>query len=145
MVNYWIFVSVPFSDFNVSTIIEMFNNKEKVFKWRIGKKTPHREKLSEGDKIIFYQGGENGGNIVASAVLISNLQNGDFDDFVNMNNLEIWSKSVDIRTLIDKLSFIKNKKYWGLHFQGGIIKIPDVDYNKIIKKSKKLNKTNKLI
>ncbi|MCK4481621.1 hypothetical protein KAU55_00230 [Candidatus Bathyarchaeota archaeon] len=42
-------------------------------KWSIGKGTPNRTKLAVGDKVLFYQGGENGRKIVASAELASGL------------------------------------------------------------------------
>lgn len=38
----------------------------------------------------------------------------------------------------DDLSFIKEKKRWGVHFRGGIVKIPYEDFEKI-KKNHYLN------
>jgi hypothetical protein len=134
------FVSVPFTDFNVGTIYEMLKKIETTQKWSIGGRTPNKRRLSEGDKILFYQGGEeDGGRIVASAELASSLQQPEnADSFVKLRNFEVWKKPVDMRSLIDKLSFIKNKRHWGLCIQGGIRKIPEVDYNKIIRKSSKM-------
>lgn len=137
MVNYLIFVSVPFTDFNVGTVYEMLKKIETTHKWSIGRKTPNRRRLSEGDKILFYQGGEeDGGRVVASAELASSLQQSEgSDSFVKLKNFEVWKTPVNIRALIDKLSFIKNKRHWGLYLQGGIIKIAEGDYNKIIRKA----------
>ncbi len=139
MVKYWLFVSVPFTDFNIGTISEMLEKIETTHKWSIGRKTPNRGRLLEGDKILLYQGGEeNGGRVVASAELASSLQQSeDSDDFVKLKNLEVWTKPVDMRTLINKLSFIKTKRHWGLYLQGGIREIPEVDYNRITGKSGK--------
>jgi len=139
MIHYWIFVSVPFTDFNVGTVYEMQKKIEATQKWSIGKQTPSRLKLSEGDRILFYQGGEEGRKVVASAELASSLQQSeDAGSFVKIRNFEVWKKPVDIRTLIDKLSFIKNKQHWGPYFQGGIVKITEADYNNIMRKSGKL-------
>jgi len=139
MVNYWIFVSVPFTDFNVGTIYKMLKKIEATKRWSIGRKTPNRGRLSEGDKTLFYQGGEDGGKVIASAELASSLQQHEnADSFVKIKNFEVWKKPIDIRALTDKLSFIKNKRHWGVYLQGGIVKISEVDYNKIIRKSEKL-------
>jgi hypothetical protein len=138
MTNYWIFVSVPFTDFNVGTIWEMKTKIEATEKWSIGKWTPNRSRLSDGDKILFYQGGEeDGGRIVASAELDSKLQQSkDADCYVEIKNFEVLKKPVDLRALIGKLSFIRNKKHWGAYLQGGIVEIAQADYTKILKKSR---------
>jgi len=136
MVNYWIFVSVPFTDYNVGTIHEMLGKIKTSQKWSIGKGTPNRTKLAVGDKVLFYQGGENGRKIVASAELASGLQQTEnLDTFVIIKNFRVWDNPVDIRPLIGKLSFIKNTKYWGVYFQGGVVKLTKEDYQKIFRKS----------
>jgi predicted RNA-binding protein len=40
----------------------------------------------------------------------------------------------DIQTLIPKLTFIKNKKSWGIVFRFGFLEIPKEDYETITKK-----------
>ncbi len=42
-------------------------------------------------------------------------------------------KEISILPLIDKLSFIKDKKHWGYGFRFGIIEIPEQDFNLISK------------
>ena len=137
MVNYWIFVSVPFTDFNIGTISEIGKKIETSRKWLIGRKTRNRNRLMAGDKILFYQGGEEGRKFVGSAELASGLrQTGNsIYDFVKIMNFKIWDNPVEIRTLIDKLSFIKNKKYWGVYLQGGIRKISRKDYKEVLRKA----------
>lgn len=76
MANYWIFVSVPFTDFNVGTIHEMLDRIKTSQKWSIGNKP-----------------------------------------------------------FMGKLSFIKNTKYLGIYLQGGVVKITEEDYQKILRKS----------
>jgi len=94
-------------------------------------------KLLVGDKVLFYQGGENGRKIVGSAELASSLQQtgNSIYDFVKIKNFKIWDNAVEIRTLIDKLTFVRNKRYWGIYLQGGITKISEKDYMKILRKA----------
>ena len=42
---------------------------------------------------------------------------------VEFENINIFNKSLSIRDHINNLDFIKNKKKYGLYFQGGICKI----------------------
>lgn len=132
MVNHWIFVSVPFTDFNIGTIHNMHKKIRTTKNWSIGKRTPNRTQLSLGDKVLFYQGGDEGRKIVASAELASTVKETEISEsFVEITNFRLWKKPVEIRALINELSFIKNKKHWGIYLQGGIVKISEQDYKKI--------------
>ena len=44
-------------------------------------------------------------------------------DFVEIKNFNTWDNAVEIKTLIDKLTFVRNKRYWGVYLQRGITKI----------------------
>lgn len=133
MANNWIFISVPYTDFNRGNINEIANKIKESRMWPIGRKTRFRNLLSKGDNVLFYQGGDEGGKIVGSAVLASGVINNEKDmyDFVSLANLELWKRPVEIRTVREKLSFIKNSKNYGVYFQGGIIKIPEKDFEQI--------------
>lgn len=41
------------------------------------------------------------------------------------------SQEVEIRPLIPKLSFIKNKQYWGLPFRRGYLEVSAVDFRRV--------------
>jgi len=41
------------------------------------------------------------------------------------------AEAVSILPLVDQLSFIKNKKYWGYAFRYGHFEIPEVDFKLI--------------
>ena len=101
--------------------------------WPIGKKTPNRKKLSKGDRVLFYQGGEHGGKIIGSAELASDLtqDEGHVYDFVMIRSIEFWKKPVEIRTIMKEMSFVKNVKHWGLYFRGGVVRISSGDYKLI--------------
>jgi len=137
MGRYWIFVSVPYTDFNMGSIYEMFRRIRASGKWPIGRKTVHRYELLADDRVLFYQGGEGGRKIVGCAELASSLvrdENNVFD-WVIIRNIELWGKPVEMKTVLEKLSFIKNRMHWGVYFQGGIIKIPERDYEVILRKA----------
>ena len=138
MTQHWIFVLLPFSDFNRGDIPETLKRVKDLGKWPIGKSTLHRKQLSKGDKVLFYQAGEEGKKFIGSGELLSNLvhEKQIFSDYVEMGDVNFWAKSVPIAGLIDDLSFIKNKRNWGLHFQGGIIRVSENDYQFILKKGK---------
>jgi len=137
MTQYWIFVSVPFSDFNRGTIFDMIEKIKMSRRWPIGKKTFHKKELSKGDRILFYQAGEEGKKFVGSGELFSNLHVDEENilDFVAVGNIKLWQRHIPIRELLDSLSFIKDKKHWGLYLQGGVIKISEGDYNTILKEA----------
>ncbi len=106
-------------------------------KWLIGKKTPYRSRLLAGDKILFYQGGEEGRKIVGLAELASSLQQTErSEDFVIIKNFKLWDNPVEIRVLLGELSFIRNERHWGAYFQGGVVRISEEDYRKILKAGK---------
>jgi predicted RNA-binding protein len=46
------------------------------------------------------------------------------------------TKCCDVKPLINDLTFIKNKHYWGAHFMNTILKIPAADFD-LIQKSMK--------
>jgi hypothetical protein len=137
----WIFVSIPYSDYNKGTILEMAKNLKQSAKWRIGKRTGSRTQLAKGDKVLFYQAGEGGKKFVGTATILSDLQisNEEIFDLITIGDIEFWRKAVPARNILGKLSFIKNKNKWGVYFKGGIIKISEEDYNTILNKSKKNN------
>jgi predicted RNA-binding protein len=45
-------------------------------------------------------------------------------------------KSCDVKSLIEDLTFIKNKEHWGAAFLSGIIKVPPGDFEAIQKSMK---------
>jgi predicted RNA-binding protein len=46
-------------------------------------------------------------------------------------------KEAPIQPLIDKLSFIKNKKLWGYVFRYGLVEIPKEDFGVVAKEIKR--------
>lgn len=132
MVKCWIFVSHPNSDFSVGALSEVVAG-ETATRWVIGSRTQNRNRISAGDKVLFYRAGHEGKKIFASAILRSNLMKDTSGLYVELGNLKIWEIPVEMKKILSKLSFIEKKKQWGSYFQGGIIAIPEDDYCLIVK------------
>jgi predicted RNA-binding protein len=146
MTQYWIFVLLPYSDFNRGNVTQTLNKVKRTGIWLIGKKTINRYKLSKGDKVLFYLAGEEGKKFLGSAELTSNLISDKLtlNDYVKVKDIDFWTNFIPIKGMVDDLSFIKNKAHWGLHFQGGIISIPELDYKLIVTNSKCMEKEKSL-
>jgi hypothetical protein len=135
MTKHWLFVSVPYTDFNKGSIHEMLEKITRSKTWPIGKRTGYRYELFEGDKILFYQGGEEGKKIVGAAVIASGLTKtkDSLCDYVMLREIEFWRKPVPIGKVLTKLSFVRDRARWGIYFRGGIVKISREDYMEILR------------
>ena len=126
---------------------------DKVFKkimkdefWGLAEKTPNRNNLKKGDKVVFYMGSPQM-VFVGTAVLASKSFALDEDqkekyshkktffspDYgVLLENIDIWKKRQSAKELAPQLQFIENKVNWGAYFQGGVRQIPESDFKTII-------------
>lgn len=159
--NYWIFI--------VTDQPKLKRSAEEVYQirmndkfWGLKKGTPYRQSLKKGDKVVFSNGIK---EFLGTAILDSQSFELDEDqkrNFSHNNNLyftdygvllrdiKIWEKPLEVKQLIDNLSFIKNKLQYHTHFQGGIRKISKEDYIKITKSTtestaSKIHITNNMI
>jgi len=139
MANCWIFVSFPFSDFNKGNISEMMEKIKQSGKWAIGKNTSFRRSLSKGDSILFYQAGEEGKKFVGSGSLLSGLQSNEdsISNYVAIGNIDFWEKPVPVTDVLNNLSFVKDKNRWGFYFKGGIVRLPQNDYEYVLQKARR--------
>lgn len=98
-----------------------------------GKKAPLK-RMKPGDWIIYYSPTEIFGEKMACRkfTAIGKIKNGEPYQFKMSHDFIPWrsdvnflsAKEVAIEPLIDKLSFIKNKKHWGFVFRYGMFEIP---------------------
>lgn len=137
MTQHWIFVLLPFSDYNSGNVQEIFRKAQTIGRWKLGEKTNHRNHLAKGDKILFYLAGEEGRKFLGIGELLSTVKNDDQKSelFVELGQVKLWKKQPRILDLIDVLSFIKNKKHYGLHLQGGIVAISEKDFKTVLNKA----------
>ena len=131
--NYWIFVATEYSDFQRGGTNAILSTLIKDKRWSIGYHTGFRKKLKKDDQILLYLSGKNNMKFFASGILDSEcVCESKFYSYVSIRNIKIFKKEIFIKPIIKKLKFIKNKKYWGLYMQNGIVKISKRDYNTII-------------
>ena len=142
--DYLIFVS---SD-GKKTGLDIFNERIKKNKWPIYSKTPQQLNIKEGKKVVFYiaGAGEKKQSFVGTAQIKSIIDNNTVSTdpnqefksvlfFIEFKNLKVFNEEIKIKEHLNKLDFIKNKKKYGLYFQGGICKINQESYEYILQKS----------
>ena len=127
--DFWIFV--------ISDIYAEFKKRMEKKKWPIFSFTANRQKLKEGDGIVFYQAGIGGQKFLGEAKVASKIkkEEGKIDYFVGMKDVNVWKNHVEMHPLINSLDFIGDKKAWGRHMQGGVRKLSRKDFTTIIKEA----------
>ncbi|MBN8570981.1 MAG: EVE domain-containing protein [Ignavibacteria bacterium] len=105
-----------------------------------GKEAPLK-RISKGDRVLFYASKQEMNDkapyqkfVAIGEICDENIEkvqmSADFEPF--RRNIEFKkSKEVEIRPLIEKLEFIKNKKSWGFIFRFGFFEIPEQDFKLI--------------
>jgi predicted RNA-binding protein len=102
------------------------------------------KRLSTGDWVIYYSGKEKYGEpelcqkftAIGQVVDAEPVQVEQFPGFKPYRRKIKYQKAreVDIRPLIERLSFIKNKSKWGMSFRFGFLEISESDFNTIAKR-----------
>lgn len=105
-----------------------------------GKSNPLK-RLTPGDWIVYYspRTAIDGGEVVQAFTAIGQILDGESypldlgNGFVpyRRNVSFLAAEAAPIRPLIDNLSFIKNKKFWGYVFRFGLLEIPEPDFHRI--------------
>ena len=105
-----------------------------------GKSNPLK-RLTPGDWIVYYSPGTtmNGGEVVQAFTALGQILEGEpylFDmggSFVPYRRdvRFVLAQEAQIRPLIERLSFIKNKQAWGYVFRFGLLEIPELDFQQI--------------
>jgi len=115
--------------------------------WYLTPSAPYRNRFAVGDRIVFYLGGPIGGRAFVGHGLcgdaIQSLNESD-EEFLEelglpffgwrlpLSEVTPWGQSVPIKELIPELTFIKDKKNYGLHLRLGIVSISTDDYQHIL-------------
>lgn len=110
---------------------QTFKERIKNRKWPIFAKTQNRDKIDPGHKVVFYKAGRiNGQRFLGTATVISGVtrEDGRIDAFVELGDIMIWKKPVQMREILDNLDFVRDKKNWGLYVQGGARQISEKDF-----------------
>ena len=125
----WIFV--------ITAAYDEFKDRINKKAWPIYKNTGNKRKLRVGDNVIFYMGGPEGKKFLGTSRVDSDLIPNSIDFSIGLSDIKIWKKPVLIKDILADLKFIVHKEKWGLHLQGGIIRLSDGDFKTIISNAKK--------
>lgn len=121
--------------------------------WLIGGHTRNRKAIKEGDKAVFYAAGKGNRVFLAMATIASACtplrDRGKLAievEFVEalgfehpgllsfkVTNIAFFDTHVPASQLVDHFSFIKNRRRWGIYFQGGSMRISKEDFELVIK------------
>ena len=71
---------------------------------------------------------------MGSATVSSGLNVNEDEFLVDLSDVCIFNKPIQMSSILGDLVFIRNKKNWGAYMQGGVVRLPKVDYNMIIEK-----------
>lgn len=142
MINYYILVT---SDSNTEFAIDIFNKRIEEKKYPLYPRTPKLNEIKEGDKVIFYiaGAGKERQSFVGQAIIEKvetpkellvdpDKNNYEIIKYLWFKNIKIFEKSVNIKSIINKLVFVKNKNNYGTHLMGGVKKISEKDFNSIV-------------
>ena len=126
--------------------IDVLKERLKQNIWLVNPKNVNVKYLREGDEVVFYPGSsvdEKG--FIGVGVLASEPRpltapettkygspSSQFDKAVSLRDTKIWMQVKPAATLVPQLSFIKNKRKWGVYLEGGIINLPKPDFELII-------------
>ena len=135
------------SDTETKFARDIINSRLKEKKYPLYKKTPFLNEIKKNDEVVFYLAGkgENSQSFVATAKILSieTIDNTTVIDpdnnnkivikYLNLDNINFFEKKINIKSILDNLNFIKNKKHYGVTLVGGVSKIKYEDF-KIINK-----------
>jgi hypothetical protein len=143
MKNFYILVT---SDYNEKNAYNIFKNRIKEKKFPLYLRTPNLEIIKKYDEILFYIAGKymNAQSFVGKSIVeeieISKEIEVDADKITNQvsrylifKDIEEFKETKKIKFILNELNFIVNKKHYGTYLLGGVIKISDNDFKKILK------------
>lgn len=145
--NYWIFVAAPQSDGCESyTARQIYECRMQDAFWGLGRGTAHRRNIRNGDQVVFYVARPESA-FVGTAQLASDSfeltpeeQAGLSHDSpvftaeigVRLEAITTWERPQSVESLAVVLGFIENPAQWWAYLQGGIRKITESDYRRIL-------------
>ena len=111
--------------------------------WPIYKGTAWRGKMEKGDRCLFYLAGsgEEAQHFIGQAEIckcavaarrwrepMETLITEPAAEVVHLESIGLYRRPVSVRALLDRLSFIRDRKRWGLYFIGGVRAISVEDF-----------------
>ncbi len=145
--NCWVFIVVNHQiDGQMMFAKDVLADRMKRKIWLVNSKNPNVKRLNEGDEVIFYLGGKQGGRGFAGIGVLTSKPcalsgsnyakygspSSRFDKVVELRDLRLWKKVKPVAKIVPRLNFIKNKRSWGAYLQGGIVRISKQDFELLI-------------
>lgn len=110
--------------------------------WLASPKTPFQKVIRAGDKAIFYVGGSKAHYFLGQATVAgpaAAVEAGDevalerlglvgFAKRIPLRGVHLWREALPLRPLVDRLNFVKNKRYYGLNLIKSVVRISEEDY-----------------
>jgi len=112
--------------------------------WGLDENALNRRSLKKGDQIVFYLGMPEMsfaafGTLASDFFALSGKDKEKYrrdkpfqaDYGVLLENAQLWDVPRPVKDLVERLTFIQNKKNWFAHFRGSVRPIPPEDYRTI--------------
>ena len=141
--NRWLFVVTARKEKGHSVSArEIFETRMRDKFWGLGKRTPNRESLAAGDRVVFYVGipeaaFAGSATLSAASFRLRDDESRHFShnrevfstDFgVRLSDVDVWRNPIPAKEVVASLSFVENTQFWGSYFQGGIRGFSDADF-----------------
>jgi len=118
--------------------------------WLASRFTPYRRLYRAGDHILFYVAGKGARHFIGDAEIAGSIEEADREDIavaeylgldgfrekIPLCRVMIWNTAVPIKSLVEELSSIKDKRYYGLHLRQAAARISEEDYDRLVKQGR---------
>ncbi len=116
-------------------------------RWPLYENTSHTTRFRANDQVLIYVGssGDAAQTFIGQATITrivtapvawkdpaGVIPYGQIARLAELEKIDIWNRPVSIRDHIDDLTFITNRKRWGLHLMGGVRQVPESDFRRIV-------------
>lgn len=144
--SYWIFAAAPqSSDDEKISGREIYERRTDDRFWGLNERTPHRENVEKGDRVIFYIARPESA-FVGEAELTSPCVELDQSEKqrlthdtkfftatsgVYLRNVRTWEEKRPVTDLAGDLQLIPDPSQWWVYLQGGIHEIDESDYQRM--------------
>jgi predicted HNH restriction endonuclease len=147
LMNYWIFsVTNHKTEEGLITALEIYDQRMRDGFWGIGENIPNKGNIKPGDRIVFYIGNPimkfAGCAIIASELFKQTETEKEGRSHgrnffrteigILLKDINHWKKLKPAKEIMQSLEFIKNKERWGAYIQGGLTRISEEDFKRIL-------------
>lgn len=113
--------------------------------WLVSRRRASMKELQDGGVAVLYSTGTDGRCFIGEATFsqppqpitdemrfyIVGYPSEKLTHYIAFDTATLWTKPVKVESIVEYLSFIKNKQKWYTYFRGSVRKIPEEDFNAI--------------